>query len=233
MTAKVTVYGFQRSTYLNIVRLLLRHKSVVFDFHDLEDEMGGPSHLALHPFNRVPILEHDGFRVYETSAIATYIDEAFPQPSLQPSDPARRARMNQWISAVNSYYYPWMVYHVVHERLVFPPLGIAPVETIVAKALPYVSASLDVLEHELSNGQGFLVGDALSLADFFMLPSVTAFGLTPEGQRMLAPKPAIAAWRARMEALPSVMAFRAEIMPYIAQPIEHARQWAVSHRPSG
>ena len=31
--------------------------------------MGKPSHLALHPFNRVPILRHDDFTVYETSAI--------------------------------------------------------------------------------------------------------------------------------------------------------------------
>jgi hypothetical protein len=27
--------------------------------------------------------------------------------------------MSQWISAVNSYYYPYMIYHVTHERLVF------------------------------------------------------------------------------------------------------------------
>src|SRR6266850_932306 len=54
----VTVYGFQISTFVNIVRLVLTHKEVAFDFHDLEPEMGGPSHLSLHPFNRVPILDH-------------------------------------------------------------------------------------------------------------------------------------------------------------------------------
>jgi len=31
--------------------------------------MGKPSHLALHPFNRVPILRHADFVLYETSAI--------------------------------------------------------------------------------------------------------------------------------------------------------------------
>ena len=51
----VTVYGFPISTFVNIVRLVLTHKNVAFDFHDLEPEMGSPSHLALHPFNRVPI----------------------------------------------------------------------------------------------------------------------------------------------------------------------------------
>ena len=82
--AEVTVYGFPISTFVNIVRLILTHKNVTFDFHDLEPEMGGPSHLSLHPFNRVPILDHAGFRIYETSAIALYVDDAFDGPALQP-----------------------------------------------------------------------------------------------------------------------------------------------------
>jgi glutathione S-transferase len=104
--ADVTVYGFPISTFVNIVRLVLTHKNVPFDFHDLESEMGGPRHLSLHPFNRVPILDHAGFRIYEISAIAFYIDEAFAGPALQPKDLRQRARMYQWISAVSSYYYP-------------------------------------------------------------------------------------------------------------------------------
>ena len=64
--ASMIVHGFQRSTYVNMVRLVLSHKSVPFEFNDLKTVMGTPTHLALHPFNRVPILEHDGFRVYET-----------------------------------------------------------------------------------------------------------------------------------------------------------------------
>jgi glutathione S-transferase len=82
------VYGFPRSTYVNIVRLILAHKDVAFTFHDLETVMGKAEHLALHPFNRVPILKHGDFTVYETSAIAAYIDEAFPGRRLTPQDVA-------------------------------------------------------------------------------------------------------------------------------------------------
>jgi len=128
----VTVYGFPISTFVNIVRLILTHKKVPFDFQDLEPEMGGPSHLSLHPFNRVPILDHSGFRLYETSAIALYTDEAFAGPALQPKDLHQRARMDQWISAVGNYYYPYMSYHLSHERLIYPALGIAPDEKVVA-----------------------------------------------------------------------------------------------------
>ena len=51
-----------------------------------------PEYLALHPFGRVPVLEHDGFRLYETQAILRYLDRVLPQPALTPSDvQARRA----------------------------------------------------------------------------------------------------------------------------------------------
>ena len=117
------VYGFTRSTFVNIVRMVLTHKEVPYTFRDLESEMGKSSHLALHPFNRVPILQHGDFVLYETSAIVAYLDETFPCLPLQPSDIPGRARIEQWISIVNSYYYPYMIYHVSHERNVFPELG--------------------------------------------------------------------------------------------------------------
>jgi glutathione S-transferase len=42
--------------------------------------------------------------------------------------------MNQWISAVNGYYYPYLIYHVSHERNVFPQLGIPSDEAVVEHA---------------------------------------------------------------------------------------------------
>src|SRR3954452_10799911 len=188
------VYGFPRSTYVNIVRLVLTHKDVAYSFHDLETVMGTQEHLSLHPFNRVPILRHGDFTVYETCAIASYVDEAFAGPSLTPQDVRMRARMNQWISAVNSWYYPYMIYHLSHERLVFPELGIAGDEKVVAHALPKIETGLAVIERELSHGKNYLVGDELSIADFYLLPSTFAFSLTPEGQSMYPKYPAFGRW---------------------------------------
>lgn len=223
------VYGFPRSTYVNIVRLILTHKDVPYIFNDLEPVMGKPEHLALHPFNRVPILRHGDFTVYETSAIASYVDEAFDGPRLTPQDARERARMNRWVSAVNSYYYPYMIYHVTHERLVFPELGIASDEKVVAHALPKVELALGVMEHELSRGQDYLLGTELSLADFFILPSTFAFTLTEEGKAMYPKYPAFCRWRERMENLPATRKLRAILPP--REPIPHAREWASSHRP--
>jgi glutathione S-transferase len=223
------VYGFPRSTYVNIVRLVLTHKDVPYTFHDLETVMGRPEHLALHPFNRVPILRHDDFTIYETSAIASYIDEAFAGPRLTPQDVRARGRMNQWISAVNSYYYPYMIYHVTHERIVFPELGIASDEKVVEHALPRVELGLGVLERELSHGKDYLLGSDLTLADFFLLPSTFSFSMTEEGRRIYPKFPAFCRWRERMENLATTKKLRS-IMPPRA-PILHAREWATSHRP--
>ena len=223
------VYGFPRSTFVNIVRLVLTHKDVPYAFHDLETVMGKPEHLALHPFDRVPVLRHGDFTIYETSAIASYVDEAFAGPRLTPQDIRARGRMNQWISAVNSYYYPYMIYHVTHERIVFPELGIASDEKVVEHALPKVELGLGVLERELSHGKDYLLGSDLTLADFFILPSTFAFSMTEEGRRMYPKFPAFCRWRERMENLATTKKLRSMLPP--REPILHAREWASSHRP--
>ncbi|MBR0832631.1 glutathione S-transferase family protein [Bradyrhizobium manausense] len=223
------VYGFPRSTFVNIVRLVLTHKDVAYRFEDLEPVMGGSEHLALHPFNRVPIFRHGDFTVYETRAIVGYIDEVFAGARLTPQDPRARACMNQWIGVVDSYVYPYMIYHVTHERLVFPELGIASDEKVVAHALPKIDTALAVVERELADGRDFLLGPELTIADFYLLPSTFAFSLTEEGKAMYPKYPAFCRWRERMESLPTTQKLRAILPP--REPIAHAREWANSHRP--
>jgi glutathione S-transferase len=227
--SEVTLYGFPRSVYVQMAGIVLTHHEVAYAFYDLETEMNTPAHLALHPFERVPILRHGDFTLYETGAIVGYVDEVFGSCRLTPGDPQLRARMNQWVSAVNGYYYPYLIYHVSHERNVFPQLGIQSDEAVVAHAMPKVEVCLQVLESELSRGGEFLLGPQLSLADFFMLPIIHGFGFAPEARAMYPNFPAICAWRERMESLPTMKRFRAAQPP--RGPIEHARRWVASHRP--
>jgi glutathione S-transferase len=49
---------------------------------------------------------------------------------------------------------------------------------------------------------------------------------------MLAGKPHVASWRARMEALTSVAQVRSMVVPHLGKPVEHARRWATEHRPA-
>jgi glutathione S-transferase len=226
--ADITVYGFPHSSFVHIVQLVLNHKEVPYTFHDLEPDMGSPKHLALHPFDRVPILQEGDFILYETSAIAAYLEERLPTPRLYPDTIEGRALMNQWISAVNSYYYPYMIYHVGHERNVFPKLGIPSDEKVVAHALPKIEVGLQVMERQLSHGQEFLLGSSLTLADYYLLPSTYSFGRR-DGQTMYASFPVVQAWRDRMETLPAVQRLREATADL--PPIWHARKWPETHRP--
>jgi glutathione S-transferase len=118
---------------------------------------------------------------------------------------------------------------VTHERLVFPELGIASDEKVVAHALPKVETALAVIERELADGRNYLLGPELTIADFYLLPSTFAFSLTQEGNTMYSKYPAFCRWRERMESLPTTRKLRASLPP--REPIPHAREWAKSHRP--
>jgi glutathione S-transferase len=224
----VTLYGFQRSTYVNVARLVLHAKGVAFTFHDTENEMYTATHLARHPFGRVPVLEHGDFRLYETSAIAFYVDDAFDGPALQPVDTHRRAKMHQWVSNLSAYFYPYMIYYLVHERVVFPELGIETEEVVVAAALPKVERALAVMERELSDNRRYIVDDQPTLADYFLLPTLTALGFAADGKSLLDRCARVQTWLARMGDLACVQQFRATLPP--RKPIEHARRWAIDHR---
>jgi glutathione S-transferase len=227
--ADITLFGFPHSSFVHIVQLVLTHKEVPYTFHDLEPDMGSLKHLALHPFDRVPILQHGDFVLYETSAIVAYLEELFPTLALHPATVEGRALMNQWISAVNSYYYTYMIYHVGHERNVFPRLGIPSDEKVVEHALPKIEVGLQVVEKQLSHGQDFLLGGKVTLADYYLLPSTFSFSRTDEGKAMYQKYPVFSGWRERMEGLSTVQRLRRATADL--PPIEHARKWAVSHRP--
>jgi glutathione S-transferase len=47
--------------------------------------------LLLSPSFLVPALHHDGLKIWDTLAIAEYLNELFPTRELYPNDPARRA----------------------------------------------------------------------------------------------------------------------------------------------
>ncbi len=226
----VTVYGFQRSTYVNVVRLALTAKGVPFNFHDTENEMYSPEHMRRHPFNRVPVLQHGDFWLYETSAIVQYIDEAFEGPRLQPADVRQRAKMHQWISNLNSYFYPNFIFRFTHETVVFPELGIATDDKVVSGAVPKIELALSVMENELRDGRPFIVNGSPTLADYCLLPNFIAISFAPTGPSLVSQYPLITAWIRRMSELPAVVKLRAGLPP--RAPIPHAARWAVDHRAS-
>jgi glutathione S-transferase len=198
--ADVKLYGFPPSTYVRTARLVLEEKGV--DYELVPVELGSDELLALQPFGKVPAFAHGDLQIYETSAICRYIDEAFDGPPLQPGDASGRAVMEQWISSLNRNYDTDMIRHVVIERLAAPRRGNEPNEAKIAEALPRIEREMAVLEARLAES-AYLAGGDVTLADFFLVPMMVYFRMTPEGETALAGHAAIARWWDTMQARPS------------------------------
>jgi glutathione S-transferase len=202
----MNLYGLERSVYTRIARLTLEEKGVAYTLH--ETEIFGPGgvpaeHLARHPFGRIPVLEHEGFRLYETTAITRYVDESCAGPALQPTDPRARARMNQVVGILDSYAYRPMVWGVFVERVRLPRSGGLPDEAKIAQSLATARTCLSALV-PLIEGTPFIVASHPTLADLHAFPMLAYLALAPEGRQLLAEFPVLEDWLTMMNSRASV-----------------------------
>ncbi len=200
------IYGPALSTYVRTVRLVCEEKGADYQLVEIDILKGAnktPEHLARHPFGRVPAFEHDGFALYETSAITRYLDAVLPGTSLTPADPKGAARMQQAVAIVDAYGYGAMISACVIQRVVVPMTGGTTDEAVIAAAMPTAQISLGAFE-ELLEDHAWLAGDALSLADLHVAPVMAYFSGTPEGQRLLPEHPKLTRWWAAVSSRPSM-----------------------------
>ncbi len=198
--AEVTIFGRDMSSYVRSARLACEEKGVAYGLEPVAP--GSEEARAVHPFGLIPAMRHGQTVLWETAAILRYVDEAFDGPALQPADAAGRARMEQWLSAGNAYLDGPLVRDVVIQRLVVPQMGGTPDEARVAAGAKKAGRALGVMDAALGETE-YLAGEAVSLADFLVLPMVFYFRRTPEGEAALAGLGNVARWYAAMKARPS------------------------------
>jgi glutathione S-transferase len=191
--AQVTLYGSSISTYVRTARIALAEKGVGYDLKDVW--VDSPEIKQRHPFQKIPVLRHGDFELYETFAVARYIDEAFPGPALQPSDAKARARMTQWISVHNSYCYPTLIGGIVLERVAPKLLNRPSDEAKIKATLPDAQQRLDVVEKALGTTP-YLAGIEPTLADYFLYPVMFYVSVVPEGNALLESRPGLRRWMA-------------------------------------
>ena len=81
------------------VRHCLREKGLPYESRYVElwrYENLSADYLKLNPNGVVPTLVHDGTPIINSFCINEYIEDAFPDPPLRPSDLKERARMRHW-----------------------------------------------------------------------------------------------------------------------------------------
>jgi glutathione S-transferase len=111
---QLRIHRFPISTWTRTACMTCVEKGI--DYELVPIAYGGPEHAAMHPFSRIPVLEHDGRIVTEGLAVMGYLDEAFDGPALQPADLESRTRMREWMSRCGDYVFREVVRLVPRNR---------------------------------------------------------------------------------------------------------------------
>jgi glutathione S-transferase len=202
--AGTTLYGARYSVYVRIARLVLEEANVPYDLVDVDifsPETLPTGYSERHPFDKIPAFEHDGFRLFETDAIAQYVIAAFGAGHLLPADPRERARVLQIMRIMDNYAYPALVWGVFVEEVERGRAG-----KLAADEIARGETALDVI-NGLAPGP-YLAGQRMTLADLWALPMIALLQLAPTGRDLMARRPRLVAWRDGMEARASVAATR-------------------------
>jgi glutathione S-transferase len=175
--ASVALLGDPRSTYTRTARIGLAEKGVKYAMQQCGPHT--PEILAVHPWGRIPVFRDGDVRLFETSAILRYLEEAFPGPTLLPQNIRDRAIAEQWVSAINAYFYDLAVRRYVLQY-VFKKEDRSVLEA-AAKELP------DKLEFfERGYARPFLAGQNPTMPDYFLAPIVGYLEMFPESKESLA-----------------------------------------------
>jgi glutathione S-transferase len=212
MSEEMVIHGVPGSPYLRSALLGLEEKGLRYRLNVIGSEARrSPEYLKLHPFGRIPVMEHGDFRLYETQAMLRYMDTLGESsaPALQPRDPRASARMNQIVGIVDWYVFPMISVGITAERLMSQVFwNRPPDETNIAKALPNARVCIDELAR-LKGNAPFMTGDSVSIADLMLAPHLEFFRATPEGVELLSGT-TMEGWLTRMSLRASMQATQAE-----------------------
>ncbi|RXW15172.1 hypothetical protein EST38_g10678 [Candolleomyces aberdarensis] len=207
----LTLYGYPISTCSKRVAVVLHEKQVPFKFVTIDlatGEQKAPVHLEKHPFGETPyIVDDDGFVLYESRAIARYIEEKYAGQgtTLIPRDLKAKGLFEQAVSIETANFDPYAS-KAAQEKISKPAMtGLAPDEAYFESQIKELAKNLDVYDKILSK-QKYLAGDEITLADLFHLPYAEALPYT--GTKVIEERPNVARWLSDLRARPSWQAVK-------------------------
>lgn len=155
--------------------------------------MGGENraeaYLKLHPAGKIPVLEDDGFVLFESNAIIKYLADKNGS-RFYPKDLKKRAVVDQWID-FSSMHVGMALSKVFYNRVIAQRIGDKVDEGSLKDGLKFLDKFLPLVDNQLKKSK-YLAGNEMTLADFDLLavldPSEVA-GVD------LSPYQAIVKWR--------------------------------------
>lgn len=137
---------------------------------DLEDPAARAELLMQASSTRIPCLIHDGLRIWDTTAIAEYLNEIRPEAGMYPKDPRARARARSITGEMHAGFQALRASLPMNLRAHRPGFRIWSGPR--ADADRVIQIWRDCLGH---SGGPWLFGDRPTVADAMYAPVVTRF----------------------------------------------------------
>jgi glutathione S-transferase len=200
---KPEIIGSARSTYTRVVRMVCEEKAI--DYTLKETTLGSPELRAIHPLGKMPVLRHGHVELFESKAIATYLDRSFAGPIVFPSDPRLAALVEQWVSLVNTVLDRTLIRTYLSAYIAAKALDGRPDRAAIEAVLPAVREQMGILDRAVEE-TGYLVGNQFTFADINLMPILERVRLAPEGAEALSAARHLAAYYDAHAARPSFAA---------------------------
>ncbi|KAJ7346375.1 glutathione S-transferase [Mycena albidolilacea] len=196
-----------------IVALTLAEKQVPYELITVNmeaKEHKTPEYLAMHPFGQIPVIDDDGFVLYESRAICRYIAEKYADQgtSLLPKSFKERIIFEQAASVEATNFHP-AIFKILMEAVGKSRRGLPVDQAVLDAAVAEFSEKLDVYEVILGKHK-FLAGNEFTLADVFHFgygPMLASYGvdvMTGGG------RPNVTRWWNELMARPAWVKLKAE-----------------------
>ena len=186
-----TLHGFSYSNYYNMPKHALLYKGVSFT----EDLVypSEPGYDKFSPALKVPSLTtDDGEHLSEASVLCEYIEDAYPQKPLFPSDPLAKNRVRQIMRMAELYL------ELPNRRLIgFALTGKEAPEALAAEVVAVVERSINSI-NALASFSPWVMGDTYTMADIYLfyVLAVADMGQAATGVDLNARIPGLEQWRA-------------------------------------
>jgi glutathione S-transferase len=166
-----------------------------------------PAFLALNPNATVPVLVDDDMVLWESNTICRYLAARAARTDLLPATALERARVEQWMdwqaTELNN---AWRVAFLALVRKQSP----APDALQLSASVVHWNQHMRLLDAQLAQGDGYVVGTGFSLADIVLGLSAHRWRMTPMQRPTL---PGVSAWLERLEQRPAFLRHASEALP--------------------
>lgn len=204
----IVIYANSFSSPCNKVRYACELIGVPYEWKHLDFASGDhktPAHLARHPAGKIPVIDDDGFILWESDAICRYLDAKY-DGTLIPDDLQRAALVNQW-NAYTTQHVANAVSKVAYNRIIAPKFGLPVFEDSLNEGLDWLhNRQLPIIDRQLEH-HTHLAGDDISLADISLLSTLD---MAEIAEISLDAFSHLLRWRSTLQARPFWLASHAE-----------------------